>query len=113
DIEKATDIARNMITAYGMSDSLGPLALGVRDSGAQHGDGRTYSERVAEAIDAEIRALIEAALAQAEQILSQHRDVLNSLAARLLEDETVEGDELEQIFLGAAEDRAVVTPLPR
>ena len=99
DIEKATNIARSMVTTYGMSDSLGPQALGQRDTGAQ-GDGWPYSERIAEAIDAEVRALIDAGMRQAEEILTRHRDVLDLLATRLLDEETVEGDELEQLFVG-------------
>jgi cell division protease FtsH len=106
DIEKATSIARSMVTAYGMSDVVGPLALAQTESGG-------YSERVAEAIDAEVRLLIDAAAAQAEHILSRHGDVLDALAARLLESETVEGEELELIFQGGAEVvDGVVTPLP-
>ena len=112
DIEKATNIARSMVTTYGMSDILGPQALGTRESG--QGETRVYSERVAEAIDAEVRALIEAGMAQAEQILLRHRDVLDQLAARLLEVETIEGDDLEKIFQGGAEAAdGVITPLPR
>jgi cell division protease FtsH len=112
DIEKASDIARGMVTTYGMSEALGPVALGRRDGGG--GEHRSYSERVAEAIDAEVSALIEAAMAHAEQILSRHRDVLDTLAARLIDDETIEGDELEEIFLsGAAAPEGVVTSLPR
>jgi cell division protease FtsH len=111
DIEKATNIARSMVTSYGMSDILGPLALAQRD--AQPGEARPYSEAVAEAIDAEIRTLIDAGMRQAELILSQHRDVLDTLANRLLEDETIEGDELEQIFQGEAQPDGTVTPLPR
>ncbi|MBV9329083.1 MAG: ATP-dependent zinc metalloprotease FtsH [Chloroflexi bacterium] len=116
DIEKATNIARGMVTTYGMSESLGPLALGHQESsgyiGAQ-GETRPYSERVAEAIDAEVRGLIETGMRQAEEILTRHATVLDALAARLLEDETVEGDELEQIFLGGAQADGVVLPLPR
>jgi len=107
DIEKATSIARNMVTTYGMSEIVGPLALSKADGGIG------YSERIAEAIDAEVRNLIDAAAAQAEAVLVRHREVLDALAARLLESETVEGDELEQIFSGPAEGAdGVVTPLP-
>ena len=121
DIEKATGIARSMVTTYGMSDSLGPQSLGQRESatflhpraGGQ-GEARNYSEKVAEAIDAEVHILIDAAMRQAELILVQQRDVLDALAARLLDAETIEGDELEAIFLGSAESPAEggVTPLP-
>ncbi len=116
DIEKATGIARGMVTTYGMSDSLGPLALGQPDTGGYigaQGEARAYSERVAEAIDAEIRALIDAGMRQAEHILTQHQAVLDALAARLIEDETIEGEELEQIFLGGASADGVVRPLAR
>jgi cell division protease FtsH len=116
DIEKATSIARSMVTTYGMSDSLGPQALGQRDSGGFVGaqtEGRPYSERVAEAIDAEVRALIDAGMGQAEAILLSNRAVLDALALRLLQDETIEGDDLERIFQGGGESEGVVTPLAR
>src|SRR5439155_21618020 len=76
-------------------------------------EGRGYSERFAEAIDVEIRGLIDAGMGQAELILSRHRDVLDALAARLLEDETIEGEELEMLFQGDGQSAGVVTPLPR
>jgi cell division protease FtsH len=116
DIEKATNIARNMVMTYGMSDSLGPLALAQRESGGYGapGDGRNYSEAVAEAIDAEVRTLIDAGMRQAEQILSRYRAVLDSLAVRLLETETVEGDELEAVFQGGDDaDGTVMALQPR
>jgi cell division protease FtsH len=114
DIEKATDIARGMVTTYGMSDSLGPLALGQRDgSGSRSAEARTYSDALAEAIDAEVRALIDAGMRQAEQILSLHADVLDALAERLLEDETIEGDELELIFHSGGVSEGTVMSLPR
>jgi Peptidase family M41 len=116
DIEKATTIARGMVTTYGMSDSLGPLALGQRESGGYlgaQGEARAYSERVAEAIDAEVRALIDVGMRQAEEILTQHQPVLDALAARLIEDETIEGDDLEQIFLGGASADGIIRPLRR
>ncbi|MBV9582509.1 MAG: ATP-dependent zinc metalloprotease FtsH [Chloroflexi bacterium] len=116
DIEKATNIAHGMVTTYGMSDSLGPLALGQRETGGYlgaQGEARPYSERVAEAIDAEVHRLIDAGMRQAEDILTRHSAVLDALAARLLEDETVEGDDLEQVFVGEAQADGVVLPLPR
>ena len=115
DIEKATGIARGMVTTYGMSESLGPLALGQAESGGflgAPGETRTYSERVAETIDAEVSALLAAGMQQAEQILSRHRPVLDHLAARLLDDETIEGDDLEQIFQAERPAVGGVTLLP-
>jgi cell division protease FtsH len=120
DIEKATGIARGMVTTYGMSESLGPQSLGQREpatflqpqAGAQ-GESRNYSERVAEAIDAEVHVLIDSAMRQAEQILVSRRDVLDTLAARLLDAETVEGEELERIFQqGTGAPETSVTPMP-
>jgi cell division protease FtsH len=112
DIEKATNIARNMVTTYGMSERVGPLALAPRDPT----ESRAYSERVAESIDTEVRMLIESAAQQAEEILLEFRDVLDALAVRLLDVETVEGDELEQIFVSGQSDPASgdggVMPLP-
>src|SRR6202158_627152 len=115
DIEKATGIARGMVTTYGMSESLGPLALGQAESGGflgGPGETRPYSEQMAEAIDAEVSALLDAGMRQAESILVRYQPVLDTLAARLLEDETIEGDALEQIFQGAGHTDGVVTPLP-
>jgi cell division protease FtsH len=109
DIEKATSIARGMVTTYGMSETLGPLALGNADA---PGEARPYSERVAGTVDAEVSALLEAGMQQAEKILSRHKPILDTLAARLLDDETVEGDDLEVIFQGKSPDHGIVTPLP-
>src|SRR6266542_4304728 len=106
DIEKATLIARSMVSMYGMSERLGPRALGSGESGAP------YSERIAEAIDAEVHALIDAGAQQAEEILTHYRMVLDALAARLLDVETVEGEELELLFQGASEADAAITQLP-
>ncbi len=108
DIEKATQVARNMVTTYGMSERVGPLALGMGSSESAP----SYSERVAEAIDAEVRDLILAGIAQAEDILSEHRGVLDALATRLLDVETVEGEELEAVFQGSGRLDGSVVPLP-
>ncbi|MBA0047771.1 ATP-dependent zinc metalloprotease FtsH [Mycobacteroides sp. LB1] len=102
DIEQATKIARAMVTEYGMSAKLGAVRYGT-----EHGDpflGRTmgtqadYSHEVARDIDDEVRNLIEAAHTEAWAILTEHRDVLDTLAGELLEKETVVRKELEEIF---------------
>jgi cell division protease FtsH len=115
DLEKATGIARSMVTTYGMSESLGPLMLAQGQSIGRLGGGGEpdrYSERVAEAIDAEVRGLLDAGMQTAERILFEHQDVLDALAERLLEDETVEGDDLELIFRGATgPQEGTFTPL--
>jgi cell division protease FtsH len=102
DIEQATKIARAMVTEYGMSSKLGAVRYGT-----EHGDpflGRTmgtqadYSHEVAQIIDDEVRKLIEAAHTEAWEILTEYRDVLDTLAGELLEKETLHRAELEAIF---------------
>ncbi len=102
DIEKATQVARAMVTEFGMSSKLGAVKYGT-----EHGDpflGRTmgtqpdYSHEVAREIDEEIRKLIEAAHTEAWEILTEYRDVLDTLAGELLEKETLHRAELEAIF---------------
>jgi cell division protease FtsH len=102
DIEQATKIARAMVTEYGMSSKLGAVRYGT-----EHGDpflGRTmgtqadFGHEVARDIDDEVRKLIEAAHTEAWEILSEYRDVLDTLAGELLEKETLHRVELEAIF---------------
>jgi cell division protease FtsH len=102
DIEQATKIARAMVTEYGMSSRLGAVRYGT-----EHGDpflGRTmgtqadYSHEVAQIIDDEVRKLIEAAHTEAWEVLTEYRDVLDTLAGELLEKETLHRAELEAIF---------------
>jgi cell division protease FtsH len=102
DIEQATKIARAMVTEYGMSSKLGAVRYGT-----EHGDpflGRTmgtqadYSHEVAQIIDDEVRKLIEAAHTEAWEILTEYRDVLDTLAGELLEKETLHRVELQAIF---------------
>lgn len=102
DIEQATKIARSMVTEFGMSSKLGAVKYG-----SEHGDpflGRTmgtqadYSHEVARDIDDEVRKLIEAAHTEAWEILTEYRDVLDTLAGELLEKETLHRPELEGIF---------------
>lgn len=101
DIEQATKIARSMVTEFGMSSKLGAVKYG-----SEHGPflGRTmgtqpdYSHEVAREIDEEVRKLIEAAHTEAWEILTEYRDVLDTLAGELLEKETLHRPELESIF---------------
>jgi cell division protease FtsH len=112
DIEQATKIARAMVTEYGMSSKLGAVKYGT-----EHGDpflGRTmgnqadYSHEVARDIDDEVRKLIEAAHTEAWEILTEYRDVLDTLAGELLEKETLHRPELQAIF-GDVEKRPRLT----
>lgn len=102
DIEKATGIARKMVTEYGMTTDVGPVKLGQASGevfmGRDMGHGREYSERVAERVDAEVRALIEQAHNEAYQVINANRDVLDRLALALLEKETLDHLELAEIF---------------
>lgn len=102
DIEKATNLARAMVTQYGMTQRLGAIKLGVSDSqpflGRDYGHQRDYSEDVAAVVDAEIRALIENAHQEAFDILVANRAVLDNLVEILLEKETLNKEEIEKIF---------------
>ncbi|MEX0705152.1 MAG: ATP-dependent zinc metalloprotease FtsH [Nitriliruptoraceae bacterium] len=117
DIEKATQLAREMTTQYGMSHRLGPIRLGRTESqpflGRDFGHEPDYSAQVAFQIDEEVRALLDEAHDEALEILVENDDVLEALATRLLEVETVEGDTLEEV-LGPTRDRpsrAAVAPV--
>jgi cell division protease FtsH len=112
DIEQATKVARAMVTEYGMSSRLGAVKYGT-----EHGDpflGRSmgtqsdYSHEVAREIDEEVRKLIEAAHTEAWEILTEYRDVLDTLAGELLEKETLHRPELQAIF-GGVEKRPRLT----
>ncbi|MCL4459730.1 MAG: ATP-dependent zinc metalloprotease FtsH [Chloroflexi bacterium] len=106
DIERATGIARKMVTEYGMSKRLGPVTLGHKDEliflGREIGEQKNYSERVAELIDEEIQTLIKQAYNEAKEILTRERDRLTRLAEKLVKEETLEGPDLEEIFAAPA-----------
>jgi cell division protease FtsH len=102
DIEKATTLARRMVTQYGMSERVGALKLGQSSGevflGRDMGHQRDYSEDVAGLVDGEVRTLIEAAHDEAWEILVEHRAVLDSLVLALLDRETLNQKELAEIF---------------
>ncbi len=106
DIEKATTLARAMVTQYGMTEKLGAIKLGTSDSapflGRDYGHQRDYSEDIASAVDQEIRALIEGAHQEAYEILVENRSILDSLVEELLEKETLHKEEIEVIFKNVA-----------
>ncbi len=106
DIERATKLARRMVTHYGMSEKLGPMTYGTDEEevfvGRDFGRTRNYSEKVAAAIDEEMRTLIDRAYSKAEQILKDNMNVLHKVAEALLEKETLDGKEFEEIFLAAS-----------
>ncbi|GAA3659242.1 ATP-dependent zinc metalloprotease FtsH [Microbacterium marinilacus] len=102
DIEKATGIARKMVTEYGMTTEVGPVKLAAGSGevfmGRDMGHGRDYSERIAERIDGQVRALIEQAHNEAYEVINANREVLDRLALALLEQETLDHTQLEDIF---------------
>lgn len=102
DIEKATNLARAMVTQYGMTETLGAIKLGISDSqpflGRDYGHQRDYSENVAAIVDTEIRLMIENAHQEAFDILVANRDILDDLVNELLEKETLNKEEIEAVF---------------
>jgi cell division protease FtsH len=102
DIEKATDLARRMVTEFGMSDKLGPLSFGKRDElvflGREIGEQRNYSDEVAKTIDEEVRAIIDKAYERATEVLTTHKDKLIALAEKLVAEETVDQEGFESLF---------------
>jgi cell division protease FtsH len=108
DIRKVTAIAREMVTQWGMSERLGPRTFGRRQSmiflGRDIGEQRDYSELTAEAIDEEVRRIIDEAHAHCRSLMEAHQDKLVELATALTEVETIDGDALLRL-LGPAEGR--------
>jgi cell division protease FtsH len=102
DIEKATDLARRMVTEYGMSEKLGPLSFGKREEmiflGRDLGEQRNYSDEVAKQIDEEVRAIIDRAYERAHDVLTSNRERLDRLAAKLVAEETVDSPDFEALF---------------
>ena len=114
DLEKATKMARSMVTQYGMSEKLGPLQFGQKDEliflGREISEQRNYSELVASEIDREVRRLVESAYHRARNILLANRAALDEIARRLLSEETIEGEEFEEIFRNLPQP--VLEPVP-
>lgn len=102
DIEKATSIARRMVTEFGMSSDVGAVKLGQASGevflGKDLGHQRDYSDAIAQQVDKEIRELIDNAHKEAWKVLSDNRDILDALAKELLEKETLDHHQLEAIF---------------
>lgn len=110
DIGKVTQIARNMVTQWGMSAAMGPRTFGKRQSmvflGRDISEERDYSEKTAEEIDTEVKRLIAEAHERCKQILRDKREVLDRLAEHLIEVETIEGEDLIAILDPAGEYRS-------
>jgi len=105
DLKKATDLARQLVTEYGMSEKLGPIALGEKDEliflGRELGTHKNYSESIAKLIDKELRNFLSNAYNTAKKVISQRRKKLNEIAGRLIEKEIIERQEFETIMAAA------------
>src|SRR5712691_3667348 len=104
DIQQATEMARRMVTQFGMSDAIGPVAVGDREAeiflGREVVQRREVSERTAELVDTELKRLLGEAYEHARDILTKHRDQLDRLAAALLERETLDREEVDLVVAG-------------
>ena len=102
DIEQVTAIARRMVTVYGMSNKLGPLTLGRREEmiflGKELGEQRNYGDRIANDIDGEVSTIINDAWESAVRVLTENRQKLDRLAKHLIEEESLEGDRLQEFL---------------
>lgn len=115
DIERATDLARSMITRYGFSEKLGPIVYGHDNSevflGRDYSQGRNYSENVAAEIDGEIRELIDTSYENAKQILLSHRDQLDKVTHYLMEHEKIDGEDFYKLMNGEPLDDNTAAPV--
>ena len=102
DIQRATRLARRMVTQWGMSERVGAVAMGENEElvflGRDLGERRNYSERMASLIDDEVRRIVEEAMATARRVLTERREALGRLAERLIAEETIDGDELGRML---------------
>jgi len=104
DIEKATEMARQMVTKYGMSEKLGPLQYGKTDEliflGRQIQEEKNYSEETSKLIDSEVHDIVDRARRRAFELLTQYRSLLDAVVGRLIEQETLSSDEFNQLVEG-------------
>lgn len=105
DLERATELVRAMVCEYGMSEAIGPLTVGKRHGnpflGRDMMEDRNYSEQIAEAIDKEIRAIMDAGYERAKSLLTENRDKMDTIVKVLLEKETLDREEFEALMEGA------------
>jgi cell division protease FtsH len=114
DLERVTQMARAMVTRYGMSEKLGPMVYGQKEElvflGKEIGEQRDYSDAVAEEIDEEVRRIVTEAYQAAKGILTDNRDTLNTIATHLIEVETLDAAEFGAFFDGDQDEEAPATP---
>jgi len=101
DIERATGLARRMVTQFGMSERIGPLAVGDKEQeiflGREFAQRREISERTAQMVDGEVKRLVDEAYSRASVIISQHRELLDRIAQALLDRETIDREDLDRL----------------
>lgn len=110
DLERATGIARQMITKYGFSEKLGPVSFSSSDEvflGRDFSTRQNYSEEVASEVDHEIRTLLTQCYAETKRILQEHDDAFERVAQALLLVETLDGDQFERLFTGEADPETI------
>ncbi len=114
DIRRATEMARRMVTEFGMSDKLGPRTFGDRQEmvflGREISEQRDYGDKVADAIDEEVNRIIQEAHNKATDILNTNKETLIRLAKTLISEETLEGDRLDAVFQGEVEPSSSIPP---
>ncbi len=102
DLERASELARNMVCSYGMSEKLGPLTFGKKQTslflGTEYGEEKNYSEETAREIDAEVKKVITDSYDRVRELLSENRDLLQTLAEKLEEKEVLSGEEVDSIM---------------
>jgi cell division protease FtsH len=112
DLQRTTELARRMVTRWGMSEKLGPITYGDEEEhiflGREIAQHRDYSEQTAQAIDAEVKVIVQSAFEEARRILSENVDKLHALAEALLEREILDSDEVAQLLDGRS-----LPPLPQ
>jgi cell division protease FtsH len=116
DIQQATEMARRMVTQFGMSDVVGPIAVGDREAeiflGREVVQRREISDRTAEIVDTELKRILSEAYERARTIVSENREALDRLASTLLERETLDREEVEMVVAGKALPPVVPPPAP-
>src|SRR5947207_2205039 len=116
DIQQATEMARRMVTQFGMSDVVGPIAVGDREAeiflGREVVQRREISDRTAEIVDTELKRILSEAYERARTIVTDHRPALDRLASALLERETLDRDEVEMVVAGRPLPPVVPPPAP-
>jgi cell division protease FtsH len=116
DLDRVTKIARSMVMRMGMSDSLGPMVYGKKEEliflGREISEQRDYSESVAETIDHEVSQLVHEAYDRAKDLLTKYRAELYAIADRLIEVETIDREEFEQLFKEPVQPKNSGTPVP-